>query len=54
MFRRLRLLENSVLRRIFGPMRDEVKGEWSRLHDEELYDLYSPNITQAIRSRRMR
>jgi hypothetical protein len=42
---RLRLFENRVLRRIFGPKRDEVTGEWRRLHNEELNDLYSsPNI----------
>jgi hypothetical protein len=42
---RLRVFENRVLRRIFGPKRDEVTGEWSRLHNEELNDLYSsPNI----------
>ena len=44
-----------MLRRIFGPRRDEVTGEWRRLHDEELNDLYSsPNIVRVIRSRRMR
>jgi hypothetical protein len=42
---RLRVFENRVLRRIFGPKRDEVTGEWRRLHNEELNDLYSsPNI----------
>jgi hypothetical protein len=42
---RLRVLENRVLRRIFGPKRDEVTGEWRRLHNKELYALYSsPNI----------
>ena len=44
-----------VLRRIFGPRRDEVTGEWKRLHNEELNDLYcSPNIVRVIKSRRMR
>jgi hypothetical protein len=43
-----------VLRRIFGPKRDEVAGDWRRLHNEELNDLYSsPNIIQVIKSRRM-
>jgi len=39
--RKLRVFENMVLRRIFGPKREEVTGEWRRLHNEELYDLYS-------------
>jgi hypothetical protein len=41
---RLRVFENKVLRRIFGPKRDEVTGEWRRLHKEELYALYSSSI----------
>ena len=46
----LRVFENMVLRRIFGPRRDEVMGEWRRLHNEELNDLYSsPNIVQVIK-----
>jgi hypothetical protein len=52
---RLRVFENRVLRRIFGPKRDEVTGEWRRLHNKELYALYSsPNIIQMIKSRRLR
>ena len=53
--RRLRVFENRVLRRIFGPKRDEVTGEWRKLHNEELNDLYcSPNIVRVIKLRRMR
>ena len=53
--RKLRVFENMVLRRIFGPRRDEVTGKWRRLHNEELNDLYSsPNILRVIKSRRMR
>jgi hypothetical protein len=53
--RRLRLYENRVLRRIFGPKRDGVTGEWKELHNEELNDLYSsPNIVRVMKSRRMR
>ena len=53
--RKLRVLENMVLRRIFGPRRDEVTGEWRRLHNEVLNDLYpSPNNVRVIKSRRMR
>jgi hypothetical protein len=52
---RLRVFENRVLRRIFGPKRDEVTGEWRKLHNEELRDLYtSPNIIKIIKSRRIR
>ena len=53
--RRLRVFENRVLRRIFGPKRDEVTGKWRKLHNEELNNLYtSPNIMRVIKSRRMR
>jgi hypothetical protein len=52
---RLRVFENKVLRRIFGPKRDEVTGEWRRLHNKELYALYSsPNIIRVIKSRKLR
>ena len=53
--RRLRVFENMVLRRVFGPNRDEVTGEWRKLHNEELRDLYSlPNIVRVVKLRRMR
>jgi hypothetical protein len=49
------VLENRVLRRIFGRKRDEVTGEWRKLHNKELHDLYSsPSIIRIIKSRRMR
>jgi hypothetical protein len=52
---RLRVFENRVLRRIFGPKRDEVTGEWRKLHNEELRDLYSsPSIIRIIKTGRMR
>jgi hypothetical protein len=52
---RLRAFKNRVLRRIVGPKRDEVTGQWRKLHNEELNVLYSlPNIIQVIKSRRMR
>jgi hypothetical protein len=52
---RLRVLENRVLRKILGPKRDDVAGEWRKLYQEELHDLYcSPNIMRVIKSRRMR
>jgi len=53
--RRLRVFENRVLRRIFGPEKDEVTGEWRKLHNEELNDLYcSPNIVRVVKSRIMK
>jgi hypothetical protein len=49
------VFENRVLRRIFGPKRDEVTGEWRKLHNEGLHNLYfSPNIIRTIKSRRKR
>jgi hypothetical protein len=52
---RLRVFENRVLRRIFGPKRDEVTGEWRKLQNKELYALYSsPNIIRVMKSRRLR
>jgi hypothetical protein len=49
------VFENRVLRRIFGPRRNEVKREWRKLHNEELRDLYSsPSIIRIMKSRRMR
>ena len=52
---RLRVFENRVLRRIFGPKRDGVTGEWRKSHNEELNGLYSsPNIVRVVKSRRMR
>jgi hypothetical protein len=52
---RLRVFENRVLRRVFGPKRDEVTWEWRKLHNEELNDLYSlPNIVRVVKLRRMR
>ena len=53
--RRLRLFDNRVLRRIFGPKRDEATGEWRNLPNEKLNDLFSsPNIVRVIKSKRMR
>jgi hypothetical protein len=51
----LRVFENRVLRRMFGPKRDEVTGGWRKLHNEELHGFYSsPNIVRVIKARRMR
>jgi hypothetical protein len=51
---RLRVIENRVLGKIFVPRRDEVTGEWRKLHNKELHDLYSlPSVIRAIKSRRM-
>jgi len=48
--RRLKVFENRVLRKVFGPKRDEVTGEWRKLHDEDLKDLYSlPNIVRVVK-----
>jgi hypothetical protein len=53
--RRLRVSGNNVLRRVFGPMWDEETGEWSKLHNDELNDLYSlPNIVREVKPRRVR
>jgi len=53
--RRLRMFENRVLRRVFEPKRDELTGEWRKLHNEELSDMYSlPNIVRVVKSRRMK
>jgi hypothetical protein len=52
---RLRVFENRVLKRIFGPKRDEVTGEWRKLYNKEHHDLYSsPSVIRIIKSRRMR
>jgi TFIIF-interacting CTD phosphatase-like protein len=52
---RLRIFKNRVLRRIFGPKRDEVTGEWRRLHNKELYTMhFSPKRIKVIKSRRLR
>ena len=49
--RRLRVFENKVVRKVFGPKRDEVTGEWRKLHNEEFNDLYSlPNIVRVVKS----
>jgi hypothetical protein len=53
--RRLRVLQNRVLKRILGPKRDEVTEEWRKLHEEQLRELYSlPSIVRTIKSRKMR
>jgi hypothetical protein len=52
---RLRVFENRVLRKVFGPRRDEVTGGWRKLHDDELHNLYSsPSVIIMVKSRRMR
>jgi hypothetical protein len=52
---RLRVFESRVLRRIFGPKRDDVTGDWRKLHNKEFHNLYSsPNIIRMMKSRRMR
>jgi hypothetical protein len=52
---RLRVFENSVVRIIFGSKRDKVTGDWRKLHDEKLHNLYSsPNLIRMLKSRRMR
>jgi hypothetical protein len=51
---RLGIFENRVLRRMFGPQRDEVRREWRKLHNEDLHDLYSsPNVVRVIKARRV-
>jgi hypothetical protein len=49
--RRLRLFENRALKRMFGHKKDKVTGEWRKVHNEELFDLYSANIIRVIQSR---
>ena len=51
---KLCVFDSRVLERIFGPIRDEVKGEWRRLHNKELYTLYSSDIIRVIKSRRLK
>jgi hypothetical protein len=48
------VFESRVLRKVFGPKRDEVTGEWRKLHNEELNDLYSSNIVRVVKSRRLK
>ena len=52
--RRVRVFENRVLGRIFGPKKDEVTGEWRKLHNDEINDLYTPNIVRVVKSKGMR